>query len=119
MWVPGSLVYLVPAFVLAMRVFSGKSFVTAPHFERIRERRAPFSFAAIRYATQKMDTGFAAGHCGCRHVRGWFGKQVTPLNLAGTLPWGRLARPYDVGVTSSWKSFLHGVSFCAGARPGT
>ena len=42
MWVPGSLVYLIPAFALAMHVISGRSSEQPLTFERIRKRKPAF-----------------------------------------------------------------------------
>jgi cytochrome c oxidase assembly factor CtaG/ferredoxin len=51
MWVPGSLVYLIPAFLLAMRVFAGKSADEAQQFERVRDRKPP-SFSWLAFVTR-------------------------------------------------------------------
>lgn len=88
MWVPGSLVYLVPAFVFAMRLLStGRLRERRDVVELRREPgkrlgmqfnlprwRRPMQIAMLLLAVIVM-------------VDGWFGPQVTPLNLAGVLPW--------------------------------
>ena len=89
MWVPGSLVYLAPAFVFAMRLLSqGQRFhTTGPERQKLRTAsnepallpklprlRSPMQVAMLLLAIVVM-------------ADGWFGPQVTPLNLAGILPW--------------------------------
>lgn len=88
MWVPGSLVYLLPAFVLAMRLLvSGRAQVRAME-PVVRVRNAPQIFrvrtlARWRPALQVCMLLLAVVVI----VDGFFGPQVTPLNLAGVLPW--------------------------------
>ncbi len=88
MWVPGSLIYLVPAFTLAMRVFAGKSNQQAPRFERMRGAK-PATFEWLTFVTRRRRWLQGALLLVAVAVMwdGWFGQQVTPLNLAGTLPW--------------------------------
>ena len=88
MWVPGSLVYLVPAFLLAMRVFSGRQSEQKERFERVRNHR-PRTFSLLALVTRHrrwLQSGMLLLAIAVM-ADGWFGKQVTPLNLAGTLPW--------------------------------
>jgi cytochrome c oxidase assembly factor CtaG/ferredoxin len=88
MWVPGSLVYLVPAFLLTMRVFAARSANEAHQFERIRHRQLS-NFSWLTFMTRHR-RWLQAGMLIVAAVvmaDGWFGRQVTPLNLAGTLPW--------------------------------
>ncbi|HWF02978.1 MAG TPA: cytochrome c oxidase assembly protein [Candidatus Angelobacter sp.] len=89
MWVPGSLVYLVPAFLFTMRLLTGpklrksgeivrrvarreskpsKSIILLPGFRRAAQ------VAMLLVAIAVMADGF-------------FGRQVASLNLAGVLPW--------------------------------
>lgn len=89
MWVPGSIVYLIPAFVIAMRLLTGPRLRTPPEkMQRVapRERtpaatsallpkfRRPAQIAMLLVAIAVMADGF-------------FGRQIAPLNLAGVLPW--------------------------------
>lgn len=87
MWVPGSLVYLVPAFILAMRVFSGSSSELLSPFERIRERKPAFSLLPFVTRHRRWLQAVLLVVAVAVMWDGWFGKQVTPLNLAGTWPW--------------------------------
>jgi cytochrome c oxidase assembly factor CtaG/polyferredoxin len=88
MWVPGSLVYLVPAFGLAMKVFAGKNVEEAVPFQRVRRQNVPKSrwLPLITRHRRWLQTAvlLVAVAVMCD---GWFGKQVAPVNLAGTLPW--------------------------------
>ncbi len=89
MWVPGSIVYLIPSFVVAMRLLAGpKLRKPAERMQRVtpRERRVsrgmvmlpkfrrPAQVAMLLLAIAVMADGF-------------FGRQIAPLNLAGVLPW--------------------------------
>ena len=92
MWIPGSIAYLVPAFVITMRLLGGKraEVTDAPARELRRPaakqpldltwivrwrhfRRIPQAILFLLAAAVVMD--------------GLFGPQVAPLNLAGVLPW--------------------------------
>lgn len=90
MWVPGSIVYIVPAIGIAMRLFSTSTPVkrrrAAPQLVQIRrprsmawQRRLPM----IRRAAQVAMLLLAIVVMG----DGFFGTPAAPLNLAGTLPW--------------------------------
>ena len=88
MWVPGSLIYLVPAFLLAMRVFAGKSANTQAHFTRIQKRPTK-AFEWLPFAARHrrwLQTAMLLLSIVVMYD-GWFGSQVTPLNMAGMLPW--------------------------------
>ncbi len=88
MWVPGSLVYLVPAFLLAMEVFAGKRREETPSFVRVRDRRtSSFSLLAFTTRHRRWAQGALLVLAALVMWDGWFGKQVTAVNLAGTLPW--------------------------------
>jgi ferredoxin len=90
MWVPGSIVYLVPAIALTMRLLS-------PHKnqnqEQVRIQRVPvrkmraISFTkrlpAFRRFAQMAMLLLAIAVV----VDGFRGPQVTPANMAGVLPW--------------------------------
>ncbi len=89
MWVPGSLIYLVPAFTLAMRLLSSGPRIGAPVAERVRKvqpKRNPASwkpYVRVRRVFQTVMLFLAIAIV----ADGWFGPQVAPLNLAGILPW--------------------------------
>jgi cytochrome c oxidase assembly factor CtaG/ferredoxin len=88
MWVPGSIIYLVPAFLLAMRVFSGAPSQQAPKFKRVRDRTmSTFSWTVFMARYRRWPQVFLLLVAIAVMCDGWFGKQVTPINLAGTLPW--------------------------------
>jgi cytochrome c oxidase assembly factor CtaG/ferredoxin len=89
MWVPGSLVYLIPAFILAMRLLSSgqQSSVAAPE----RVRKIPQKSAARNWRPHVrlrriLQTGMLVLAIAIV-ADGWLGPQVAPLNLAGILPW--------------------------------
>jgi cytochrome c oxidase assembly factor CtaG len=87
MWVPGSTVYLIPAFVITMRV------LTSPKLRRQGERmtRVPqavqssrlFPVVRFRRAAQVFMLLVAIAVL----ADGFLGTQVAPMNLAGFLPW--------------------------------
>lgn len=87
MWVPGSLIYLVPAFVLAMRIFSvpqmAASPVRATRSRRIRRRSSRFTLPRLRRVLQAVMLLIAI----VVMADGFFGPQIAPLNMAGVLPW--------------------------------
>jgi cytochrome c oxidase assembly factor CtaG/polyferredoxin len=90
MWVPGSIVYLVPAVVFAMRVFSPERAATSERSQRFvkRDRVRRFSVSVktlvpLRRIGQWVMLGVAAVVV----VDGIHGAQIAPLNLAGVLPW--------------------------------
>jgi polyferredoxin len=87
MWVPGSMVYLVPAFALAMRIFAGTSSSQVPQFERVRVRKPAFTLLPFVTQHRKWIQSAVLLVAIALMWDGWFGNQVTPLNLAGTLPW--------------------------------
>ncbi len=83
MWVPGSIVYLVPAFVFVMRLFSSERMTQTIVPQRMPKRIAkPFPVWWRRVAQAALLLVAAAVM-----ADGFFGKQVTAVNLAGPLPW--------------------------------
>ena len=87
MWVPGSLIYLVPAFVLVMRIFSRPQAAVAP--ARIR-RTPPPGVSSRRFVTPRMRRlaqVFMLLVAIAVMADGFLGPQIAPLNLAGVLPW--------------------------------
>jgi cytochrome c oxidase assembly factor CtaG/polyferredoxin len=88
MWVPGSLIYLVPAFLLAMKVFAGTRAQKPPTFERVRNLpKSHFSWTSFIARHRRWPQAALLLVAIAVMADGWFGKQVTPMNLAGTLPW--------------------------------
>ena len=88
MWVPGSVVYLIPAFFLAMRmVTSPKHRAPAERIVRVASRPpkvgGPSILPKLRRPAQVVMLLIAIAVVS----DGFFGKQVAPLNLAGVLPW--------------------------------
>jgi cytochrome c oxidase assembly factor CtaG/ferredoxin len=87
MWVPGSLIYLVPAFVLVMRIFSRPQVTMGAVRIRRTPRSSPvsrrFVLPRMRRIAQAMMLLIAIAVM----ADGFFGPQIAPLNLAGVLPW--------------------------------
>jgi cytochrome c oxidase assembly factor CtaG/ferredoxin len=87
MWVPGSLIYLVPAFVLVMRIFSRpQADITPVRIRQIKRAASPsrrLVLPRMRRIAQVVMLLLAIAVM----ADGFFGPQVAPLNLAGVLPW--------------------------------
>lgn len=90
MWVPGSVVYLIPAFVIAMRILSGpKLRKTGEGMQRVVGRpavagiRRRVVWPRLRRAAQVAMLVLAVAVM----ADGFFGRQIAPMNLAGLLPW--------------------------------
>ena len=90
MWVPGSLVYLIPAFMFAMRLLAGPRLrKTGEVLERVSRRTikkrsgSSFILPRIRRLLQVAMLLLTIAVM----TDGFFGRQVTPVNLAGVLPW--------------------------------
>ena len=90
MWVPGSIVYLVPAIALTMRLLSPRKIENQ---EQIKIQRAPVRKAHAVSFTKRLPTlrRFAQMAMLLLAIAviadGFFGPQVTPANMAGVLPW--------------------------------
>jgi cytochrome c oxidase assembly factor CtaG len=86
MWVPGSIVYLLPAAGLAMRL------LTTPHAPQVKATRvarsAPrgWSIKTVAQWRPLAQIGMLALAV-LVMLDGFFGVQTAPLNLAGVLPW--------------------------------
>ncbi len=90
MWVPGSLIYLVPTVVFAMNLLSTKRARprTSVPVKRVRGATGRFSMSGRRAAQWRRVAQFAMLLVAVAVMAdGFFGPQVTPLNLAGVLPW--------------------------------
>jgi cytochrome c oxidase assembly factor CtaG/polyferredoxin len=89
MWVPGSLIYILPAIVFSMRLLSGTQIQGRPSVtRRVRRRHVQLSWhrvnlPLIRRAAQVVMLLLAIAVM----ADGFFGPRITSLNLAGTLPW--------------------------------
>lgn len=85
MWVPGSIIYLVPALVFAVRLLSSDRFVRPPMIVRVQRRavRLPIALTKFRRPAQVLMLMMAIAVM----YDGFFGTQVAPSNLAGVLPW--------------------------------
>jgi ferredoxin len=85
MWVPGSIIYLVPALLIAVRLLSSDRFVRPPSTVRVvpRAPRHSIALTSFRRPAQTILLLVAIAVM----VDGFFGTQVAPLNMAGVLPW--------------------------------
>jgi ferredoxin len=92
MWIPGSMAYLVPAFLITMRLIGGSQKRTAdtePRQLRPLTAKKPLDLTGIvrhrhfRRVPQAILFLLAVAVI----IDGLFGPQVAPLNLAGVLPW--------------------------------
>ena len=101
MWVPGSIVFLVPAVVLVMQALeSGR---TVPN-KRMSSLRVPHPRIQAKTTWNLLRTPILGSILRYRHFRrclqtamlllavavaadGFFGPQVAPMNVAGVLPW--------------------------------
>jgi cytochrome c oxidase assembly factor CtaG/ferredoxin len=89
MWVPGSIVYLAPAFVFMARVVSGEREQRPAPVIRLK-KRAPRGHSRLwlwmPQARRIAQTGMLLLAAAVM-ADGFYGTQVAPLNLAGVLPW--------------------------------
>jgi len=98
MWVPGSIAYLIPAFVLTMQAINGARSrpvsVRAKPVIRQTERQ-PFDLLRVpvlgrimrhRHLRHVLQFGLFAMAV-ATVIDGFFGPQIAPMNLAGVLPW--------------------------------
>jgi ferredoxin len=89
MWVPGSIVMLVPAIVLAVRAASPPERRSVPVLSKRWQAKPPaprtrwLYINVARRALQTVMFLIAAAIV----ADGFWGTQVSPLNLAGVLPW--------------------------------
>jgi cytochrome c oxidase assembly factor CtaG len=102
MWVPGSLFYLVPAVVIAMRYLSGPR--RQRRMVRHKEELVQIGNAPKRYAGDVLNLPLVGRFLAWPHARpamqalmfllaaavvmdGFLGPRMAPMNLAGVLPW--------------------------------
>ena len=90
MWVPGSLIYLLPAVLFAAGLLSTRSArmaVSVP-LKRVRTPRRQFQISRRNLARGRRVSQLAMLLLAIAVMAdGFFGPQVAPLNLAGVLPW--------------------------------
>ncbi len=90
MWVPGSIIYILPAIAFTMQLVGGSHLRRTAH---IVARRPPPSRPRFHIAASSLPTVRRVAQAIMLMVvivvmgHGFFGPQVTPLNLAGILPW--------------------------------
>ncbi len=90
MWVPGSVVYLLPAIAFTMRLLSTRR---THDGEQMIIQRTPVPKARSRSFTKRLPTVRRWAQAGMLLVAvavmadGFFGPQITPVNMAGVLPW--------------------------------
>jgi hypothetical protein len=90
MWVPGSVFYLVPAAVIAMRLISGSRAGWRPPVpvrpSNAHEPRIIHRFLRWKYARPAMQSVFFVAAAAVV-IDGLYGPRMAPMNLAGVLPW--------------------------------
>ncbi|HWE49625.1 MAG TPA: cytochrome c oxidase assembly protein [Bryobacteraceae bacterium] len=99
MWVPGSIAFLIPAFVLTMQALNGER-AGASRLVQIRPAgsrsprrafdllRVPVLGAILRYRHfRRVPQTVMFALAVLVALDGFFGPQIAPLNLAGVLPW--------------------------------
>jgi cytochrome c oxidase assembly factor CtaG len=106
MWVPGSIVFILPAALIAVQFLSPKNLVqpsrrgaelriAKPKIEKFGVRTVPFDFVKVRglgamirsryfRRTLQVVTLFLAAAI---VLDGLLGPKISPMNLAGVLPW--------------------------------
>ena len=90
MWVPGSIVYLVPAIAFTMRLLSPHK---AQDQEQVRIKRVPVRKPRAISLTKRLATFRRLAQGAMLFIAlaviadGFFGPQITPANMAGVLPW--------------------------------
>jgi cytochrome c oxidase assembly factor CtaG/ferredoxin len=89
MWVPGSIVYLVPAAALTMAVLSSDRLKREPMMERVKRKPKTASPWWWKQSPHLRRIAQVAMLLVAAAVMwdGFFGQQVAPLNMAGVLPW--------------------------------
>lgn len=85
MWVPGSIIYLVPALAIAVSLLSSDRLRRPDTVARMKPRppRRPFPIVKFRRPAQGLMLLASLAVM----ADGFFGTQAAPLNMAGVLPW--------------------------------
>jgi cytochrome c oxidase assembly factor CtaG/ferredoxin len=89
MWVPGSLIYLVPAFAIAMRVLTSPKLRHDRRGVRVerQQTRQPVLGLSTLVKWRRPLQGLMLLVAIAVMADGFFGPQLAPVNLAGVLPW--------------------------------
>ena len=90
MWVPGSVIYLVPTVVFAMNLLSTRRVrvTTSVPLKRVRAPQRGLRISGRNLARGRRLAQFAMLLLAVAVMAdGFFGPQVAPMNLAGVLPW--------------------------------
>ncbi|MBV8069947.1 MAG: cytochrome c oxidase assembly protein [Acidobacteriaceae bacterium] len=88
MWVPGEIIYLIPAFFLTMRVLTGSKRQGEYIVRQARATRAGRRSLAANLARWRRPIQLAMLLVSLLVIAdGFWGPQITPINLAGILPW--------------------------------
>ena len=90
MWVPGEIIYIIPAFFITMKVVSGTRERPEYGVTRVRrgaaEKSGPDRAMLLARWRRPMQVSMLAVAIAVM-ADGFLGPQVTPLNMAGVLPW--------------------------------
>jgi len=90
MWVPGSIFYLVPATAIAMKLMNGSRtawrFPTRIPSPKEQTPGLVHRFLRWRYARPAMQSVFFIAAAAVV-IDGLYGPRMSPMNLAGVLPW--------------------------------
>ena len=119
MWVPGSLLYLVPAFVVVMQALGGQKKRVSPGvFPILQDRpawdllRVPVIGPVLRYRHFRSILQTAMLLLALAVIAdGFWGPQIGPLNLAGTLPWTYWRGFALIGLLSAGNLFCMACPF--------
>jgi cytochrome c oxidase assembly factor CtaG len=87
MWIPGSVVYLIPAFVLVMGLFTTPRMQTISAPQRVRSLRTASRWWKRTPALRRVAQAAMLLVSIAVVADGFRGPQVAALNLAGTFPW--------------------------------
>jgi len=89
MWVPGSVVYLLPAFVFMARVVAGRRKQREAPPIRVKQQltRAPSKLWSKAPRARRIAQAGMLLLAAAVMADGFRGTQVAPMNLAGVLPW--------------------------------
>jgi cytochrome c oxidase assembly factor CtaG len=130
MWVPGSIAFIVPAALIAVQFLSPKNLVrpsqmgpeprmTKPKVETSRVRSVPFDFMKVpvlgamirsryfRRALQVVTLLIAVAIV----LDGLLGPEISPMNLAGVLPWTHWRAITVIGLLAIGNMFCMACPF--------
>ena len=118
MWVPGSIVYLVPAFVLVMGLFTSSRMQASTAPRRVRlsaSQKSPAWWKHAPLLRRLAQVGMLLVAIAVV-ADGFRGTPVAALNLAGVLPWIHWRALSMVALLLVGNLFCLGLSFHVGAR---